>query len=437
MRASRLRCLVAMICAAVGLLGAASTAQAATDPLFVFTPTPPFTFPVLPPPAGTLEDPCGMGVDSLGRFYVSDYHHDAIDVYDQNADYTTPPPPGKPPTGATGYISQYAAVDPLDGPCGLAFDAADRLYVNDYHRAVIRYPGATTITGATTPEETHPTGVAVDPATGSLYVDQRDHVSIFDEAGAPVELAGVPVQIGASNPQDLKDGYGIAYSSYPATLGRLYVPDAASETIEVYDSATPAAGPIEEIDGSQTPKGKFVSLRDASIAVDRLSGEIYVVDDLQPSYTESPQAIVYVFGPDGSYEGHLKFLITDGMPSGLAVDNSATATQGRVYLTSGNSAFGSIYAYGPGAATTAAIALPSAPALPSGGGSGSAQGEEATAPGAGAAAPGPQESLSPPAAVAPAPSPARAMRPAQAQRKPKAHRKAHKKHRPAHPRHSK
>jgi DNA-binding beta-propeller fold protein YncE len=372
---------VAMLAVAAPALGAAS------DPLFVFVPKPAGLLSTLPPPTGFLEGPCGMGVDPAGRFYVSDYYHDVVDAYDQNADYTIPPPPGKPPTGATGYLGQLAGIDPIDGPCGLAFDAAGSLYVNDYHRAVKRYTfaafgafgtfgAATTITGATTPEGTHPTGVAVDPATGNVYVDQRDHVSVFDESGQPVMEGApgseVPVHIGGAS---LKDGYGIAFSTYPGTEGLLYVPDAAGNTIRVYDTATPQAGPVETIGGSETPKGEFVSLRDASIAVDRVTGEVYVIDDLQPEYTSEPQAIVYAFAPDGTYEGHLKFLVTWGMPSGLAVDNSATPTQGRVYVTSGNSTLGGIYAYGPGAATTAPIALPSAaaPAPPE---PGAAQGED-------------------------------------------------------------
>jgi DNA-binding beta-propeller fold protein YncE len=361
---------------AVALLGAPPAQAATSDPLFVFTPTPPQSLTVLPPPLGFLEGPCGMGVDPAGRFYVSDYYHDAVDAYDQNANYNA-----KGVSGATGYLAQLAAIDAIDGPCALAFDASGDLYVNDYHRAVKRYGplgsfgAAQTITGATTPEATHPTGVAVDPTTGNVYVDQRTHVSVFDASGAPVvdetePLNPKPLQIGNG---PLKDGYGIAFSQYPGTQGYLYVPDAAGDTIEAYDTATPEAGPVETIDGAETPKGEFVSLRDASVAVDRVTGEIYVIDDLPPEYTEKPQAIVYVFHPDGTYEGHLKLLVTWGMPSGLAVDNSETATQGRVYVTSGNTVLGSIYAYGPGAATTAAIALPSA--VPPGGEAGAPQGE--------------------------------------------------------------
>jgi DNA-binding beta-propeller fold protein YncE len=414
------------------LLGATPAAQgAASDPLFVFTPTPPQSLTPLPPPFGFLEGPCGMGVDPLGHFYVSDYYHDSVDAYDQNANYI--PSITNKVTGATGYLGQLAGIDAIDGPCALAFNAAGHLYVNDYHRAVKGYGtlgsfgAAATITGAMTLEGTHPTGVAVDPTSGNVYVDQRDHVSVFDESGAPLidetdPLDPKPLTIGAAT---LKDGYGIAFSQYPGTAGYLYVPDAATNTIEVYDSATPNAGPVEAIDGSETPKGEFVSLRDASVAVDRVTGEIYVVDDLQPEHTEFPEAIVYVFHPDGSYEGHLKLLVTWGMPTGLAVDNSETATQGRVYVTSGNTAFGSIYAYGPGAATTAAIALPAALASPPAGESGALPGE----------APGPaclsceKEAAAPSAGVVSAPQdPALSASPATAANKQRPARRQHRAH---------
>jgi DNA-binding beta-propeller fold protein YncE len=338
--------------------GAGGAQAAASDPLFVFTPTPAFSIPVLPPPFGIFEGPCGMGVDSAGDFYVSDYYHDAVDVYEPNANYAS-----KQATGETGYLGQLAEVDAVDGPCALAIDAAGKIYVNDYHRAVIRYApiplgtktttvgAGTTISGATAPDETRPTGVAVDPASGDAYVDERTVVGVYDPSGALV---------GEIGKNDLEDGYGIAFSSYPGTAGYLYVPDAATNTVKVYDPATSIQSPVQEIDGSSTPKGEFVSLRDASVAVDRVTGEIYVTDNLQPQYTERPQAIAYVFTAAGAYEGHLKFLVTSPLPVGLAVDNSATPAQGRVYLTSGNTSFAAIYAYGPGAATTAPIKLPTA-----------------------------------------------------------------------------
>ncbi len=96
------------------------------DPLFVFVPRRPDTrrrpAPLAPPPTGYFNGPCGLAVDSAGRFYVSDYYHHAIDVFTSAARLRDPASPD---------------VDPLDGPCGLALDGADNLYVNDYHRSVV------------------------------------------------------------------------------------------------------------------------------------------------------------------------------------------------------------------------------------------------------------------------------------------------------------
>ena len=36
---------------------------------------------VLPPPLGSLNGPCGAAVDSAGSFYISDYYHDVVDVW--------------------------------------------------------------------------------------------------------------------------------------------------------------------------------------------------------------------------------------------------------------------------------------------------------------------------------------------------------------------
>jgi DNA-binding beta-propeller fold protein YncE len=356
----------ATICAAaIAALGiGAAPAQAAPeDPIFEYVPAPPrFLFtPLLPPPVAYLNGPCGLGVDSSGRFYVSDYYHDVVDVFKANdPGYTNPSPAER----ATGYITQLAGIDADDGPCGLALDSSDNLYVNDYHRAVIRYAPSPSF-GAGVPiagngvDAEHPTGVAVDPATGDVYVDNRDHVAVYDSSGAAIDRIGEG---------SLLDGYGVAFSAYPATLGFVYAPDAATNTVKVYDPATDKANPVDEIDASDTPAGRFISLRDAAIAVDHATGEIYVVDNTQPQYTERPQALVYAFDSAGAWEGQLKYKVTDALPSGLAVDNSATATQSRVYVTSGNTDFSGIYAYGPGAATRATALAPTISSLGAGGG---------------------------------------------------------------------
>jgi hypothetical protein len=200
-------------------------------------------------------------------------------------------------------------------------------------------------------DSTYATGLSDDPATGTLYVDHRTFIGVYDdESGAALLDEGAPLKIGAGS---LEDGYDVEVSTYPGTLGRLYVPDAATHTIKVYDPAVSATTPIDEIDGSATPPGRFNSLREASIAIDRVTGEIYITDDLQPKYTELSRTLVDVFNPDGSYRGHLKYFVFNSQPVGLAVDNSEQAgTQGRVYATSGNTELATIYGYPAGAATT-------------------------------------------------------------------------------------
>ncbi len=125
--------------------------------------------------------------------------------------------------------------------------------------------------------------------------------------------------------------------------------------MEVYDPATDTENPVEVIVG---PPAGFVSLRDAAVAVDDASGDVYVLDDTQPDRTEEPLGRIDVFDAGGAYQGHLKYDVIDGGPSGLAVDNSEGATQGRVYVTTGNTNEAGVYAYPPGAATGATPLAP-------------------------------------------------------------------------------
>ena len=211
-----------------------------------------------------------------------------------------------------------------------------------------------------TPPTTCPPGSAVDTAIGgNVYVDNRTYISVYDQAGNPVLSEGQPLRIGAGS---LGDGYGVAVSQYFATAGRLYVPDASSNTVKVYDPAIDKVNPVAEI---KNPAGEpFSSLRDAAIAVDKETGDVYFTDNLQPTFTEQPQAMVYVYNAANVYKGHLKYNVVDGLPVGLAVDNGLGEFQGRVYVTSGNTNASSVYSYAPGATTTAAPLPPLGSGLP-------------------------------------------------------------------------
>jgi DNA-binding beta-propeller fold protein YncE len=300
---------------------------AASDPLFVLTNIKPAEQNA---PEKLFEGPCGIGVDSTGDFYVGDYYHDAIEFFSASTH---------------GFQGQLSGIDSLDGPCGVAFDSTNRAYVNDYHRAVIRYGtkpsfgGATTIAGVGV-DGASPTGIAVDPTTDRVYVDERTQVAVFESSGAPVlDGEGHPLHIGVGA---LQDAFGAAFGG-----GRLYVADAADETVKVFEPAVSTTTPVATISG---PPGGFHSLRDTALALDRSNGTLYVADQLT-RLSESPEAAVDLFSAAGAYLGQLKYNIVDAEPPGLAVDNSGSPTQSRVYVTSGNTEGAILYAYGPNAQT--------------------------------------------------------------------------------------
>ncbi len=353
MRMPARRFATAALCAALLAFSAAPAADAAApEPDFILSAG------LSVPPGSGFAGACGVAVapGSNNLLYVSDYYHHAVDVF----------------TSGGGYVTQLPNVDPLDGPCDLAVAPDGRLHVNSYHRSLLRYtpsaypPTVTTSYGAATTIDTaHPTGVAIDAVSGNVYVDNRTYVSVYDSSGAPVLNGGEPLRIGAGS---LVDGNGLAISGFAGTLGRLYVPDAGSNTIKVYDPAVDVATPVATIAG---PSGGFTSLRDSAIDVDRVTGQVYVVDNLQPGVADHPQAIVHVFNPTGAYAGHLKYNVVHGEPSGLAVDNSTLLTQGRVYVTSGNGAGSVVYAYPAHSATnTVPICAPGGSSCPGPGGAG-------------------------------------------------------------------
>jgi hypothetical protein len=329
--------LTGALCAAILSLSLAATAEGAIDPVSVYSP------PATVPPGLGFDGPCGLAVDVVGNFYVSDHYHHTVDVF------------GSTPT----YKTQAKEVDPLGGPCGLAVNSTGKLYVNSYHRNVVRYtpstfPSLTTNTtygSLLTIDSDHPTGVSVG-ADDTVYVNNRTHITAYDPSG--VKLS----EVGAGN---LMDGYGIAVSQFASTFDRVYVADAATNTIKAYEP--PITTPVATVAG---PPGGFGSLADSAIAVDRVNGDIYVADRRSSSFTERPESTIQIFDSGGNYEGHLKYNVIDAAPVGLAVDNSSGVNQGRVYVTSGNTSGAVVYIYTSGAATAAAPLPPATSSFGSG-----------------------------------------------------------------------
>jgi hypothetical protein len=331
-------------------------------PLYLFAPRPVLNHQLEPPPTGYFNNPCGIAVDNVGRLWISDYYHRGVSIFKSD---------GAALANKEGFLGQPLAewnkpeshTGAVDDPCGLAFDpAGSKVYVNNYHRNVVSFPetgpfgaGPGTVIAAG-----EATGVAVNRSSHDVYVTKRDRVSVYESDGTSLLDLGVG---------ELGDSYGVAISRYGPTEDYVYVPDASDNTLKVFDPGTSTTEPVEEIDGSETPNGKFISLRDAAVAVDDFNGDVYVTDNLQPANTESPVAAVYVFDDEGNYEGHLRRNVFDGGPTGLAVDNSTTprypaGTQGLVFVTTGNTHESGLYAYPPEAATTAQALAPTIPKTP-------------------------------------------------------------------------
>lgn len=346
-RVDALRAMVATLFAFALLLALGTSARAAEIQNHPFKTTLIGGLDKSEPPKSQLESPCGVAVRPAGEIWVSDYYRRTIF--------------GGP------ALPEYFAEN---GPCGLASDPFN-VYVNYRHGGV-----ANVATGVIDPAPA--TGIAVDATSFDLYVNHRSSIAIYS---APVDPGDPPTgEIDPGSTGALTDGYGLAVSSFPGTAGYVYVADAFDNVVEVYNPKVSTTTPIQEIDGGGTAAGRFVSLKDSSLAVDPANGDLFVADNTQPGF-EHPLAVVSEFNPEGLYRGQLEHKIVDALPVGLAIDESATATNGQVYVTSGNSSSnvlpdatgppvseqGALYSFGfAGAGQTLAVTL-------SGSGAGSVQ----------------------------------------------------------------
>lgn len=258
---------------------------------------------------GGIEGACGVALTS-GKIYVSDYYHHAIAVF----------------SGGGTYLERIAG-NPVNGPCQLATSAGGALYANDWHESVGRVlPSSLEFDSAES------TGVAVDQTSGDVYVNDRTYVAVYQPSGAPVlGEGGEPLQIGLGT---LVDAYGIAVAG-----GKVYVPDAADHTVKVYEPVADAVNPSAVIDGAATPQGRFVSLVDASVAVDPSNGHLVVLDNLQPGF-EFPEGAIEEFDSAGNFLGQLAPKVIHGEPGGLAFQG------GTLYATSGNSEESAVFKFG-------------------------------------------------------------------------------------------
>jgi hypothetical protein len=171
------------------------------------TPLEPPTFPNFPITPTAPKDICGSAVDSAGNIWIGDFTANKIRKYDSTG----------VETGSVDVSSQSVS----SGPCHVAFDSNDDMYVAMFNSAVWKYtaPGYTSATQiAASPGRR----IAVDTATDHLFVAGGSSVAEYDASGTKIlTFANIP---GASFA-------GITVN--PAT-DNVYVSDTAHKKIQVF-----------------------------------------------------------------------------------------------------------------------------------------------------------------------------------------------------------
>ncbi len=267
-------------------------------------------------PGGVLEGPCGIALSPSGEIYVSAYYAHAVERF----------------SSAGAYKASTSAGASPEGPCQLAVSSSGALYANLWHEGVERLlPSRLTL------DQAESTGVALD-ASGNVFVDDRTQVAVYEPSGAL--LRTIATDPGA-------DYYGLGVSGE-----KVYLADAATDTIKVFEADGSPAGPIAEINGNATPEGEFVSLVDAALAIDPTNGHLLVMDNLQPGFAH-PEGAIYEFSSAGAYLGELGGNLIDGGPSGMVVNSTGT-----LFVTSGNSEEGAVFTYGAYSEGSGPFSLP-------------------------------------------------------------------------------
>jgi DNA-binding beta-propeller fold protein YncE len=264
---------------------------------------------VIPPPDGEIEAACGLAFSGQ-TLYVSDYYHGQVYAYSK---------PSQFPKEKFQYSSSTSVGTSPEGPCQLATGPAGALYANVWHQSALRlFPTPKTFDIASS------TGLATD-SVGNLYVNDRTHVNLYSSTGTLLQEVGVG---------HLTDAYGLAVSGK-----EVFVADAGTDEVKVFEPSVDPVNPKRTIEGT-SPSKPFVSLRDAALAIDPTTGDLLVLDNLQPGF-EHPHGAIEEFDQEGNFIGQLKDQVIDALPSGIAVDPET----GILFVTSGNSEGSNVYAW--------------------------------------------------------------------------------------------
>jgi len=157
-------------------------------------------------PAGPWESACGVAVDPQGHVYVALEKGEHVDRF---------APAGKVVTDAdfTSALQAAPIAATSNENCELAVDAAENVYVNTWETGPVTMYTALQFSGVgpqigvqVDSQASHPSTLAIDPATDTLFVDERSDLAEY-------ELAESPARAGESadkEPGQLAGSFGVA-----------------------------------------------------------------------------------------------------------------------------------------------------------------------------------------------------------------------------------
>jgi hypothetical protein len=288
--------------------------------------------PYPPPPAGPSPEgfrhPAGIALDSYGDAYVvvdglEQEGKGRVDIFDPQGLFLTEVPvadPGEP--------------EHRDRPLTAAVDSDGYLYV--YSGGIVpklwRYdPDLAHYDPASGEIAYEPAPTVVFEGGSSSYAalavnPEDDH--LFVNFGVATDASGAVEEFGSAtegNPLEDENVADVCCFSGPglaidASRNRLYVTDQETvvkpRIIDVFELSAPH-NLIEEIDGSSTPEGNFVTAGALALAVDESTGNLF-------AYDVERQRVIYELTEDGQYLASIQHsLLGFFTDKQVAVDNGA------------------------------------------------------------------------------------------------------------------
>jgi hypothetical protein len=194
-------------------------------------------------PAGSFA-PTGVTVDAAGNLYVADQTNRVVDEFN----------------AAGGYVGQIASAQ-ITYPRTIAVDAGGNVYLTNFEQSVVKLePGG----GSSVLDANKALAVAVDPATGHVYVSESYYpapgrIVEFDQSGTQLSVFGEE-QV-SSNVLGLAV-HGATGEVYAADYGKHLV-DVFGPDLVIPDTTTDAASNVQPgsvmFNGTVNPDGVPVS----------------------------------------------------------------------------------------------------------------------------------------------------------------------------------